>query len=319
MPVAASEFHAAWATAQEVSRPRRHRKSSVSARPPNMAESITPATPPVHPVAVRIQDEAARGVKRALALGFVLSAVGPPGAALALEDGRAGALGEGEQVAFRLGRRHAGERPDLEERQRAPAHRGAGLRERFERPGHADVLARRAQGAPRVQRQPVLAAAVPAGLPATGGLEARDQREEVPRAGVQVRRQDADLVGELDEGVGVEGVGGRNRVRRRRPLAHHPRSSIGPRNHVAHVSLLDMPTIFRSSLVACFQYTRRDQADINTAGHVEVTALVAPRRWYRRARQRRLFPCSADDSPAARATSRPGASQLSVQRPIWRS
>lgn len=45
MPVAAREFHAAWATAQAVSRPPRQRKSSVSARPPKTPESITPATP----------------------------------------------------------------------------------------------------------------------------------------------------------------------------------------------------------------------------------------------------------------------------------
>ena len=144
-------------------------------------------------------------------LGFRLAIHPAPAADDTLDVLGGAGPANGEESFFRLDRRDTRQRPDLGVRQLTACERLRQPRQRAERAGHSDALARRAPIEPDAPRQP-LGAREEAGIPAAALVELADEVEQSRRGGVEMGGQLGDLVAEtLELGGGGNGRFGHGR------------------------------------------------------------------------------------------------------------
>ena len=143
-------------------------------------------------------------------LGFRLAIHPAPAADDALDVLGGAGPANGEESFFRLDRRNTRQRPDLGVRQLTACERLRQPRQRAERAGHSDALARRAPIEPDAPRQP-LGAREEARIPAIARVEL-DEVEQARGGGVEMGGQLGDLIAEtLELGGGGNGRLGHGR------------------------------------------------------------------------------------------------------------
>ena len=130
--------------------------------------------------------------------GLGLAVDASPAAHDALDVLRRAGAADRQQALFRLGRGHAGQRPDLGVGELAARERRRQLRQLLQRACHADALARRAHVEAHTPGEPVGARAE-AVVPAVAGVELADEIEEARGGGLEVHGELRDLVAELVE------------------------------------------------------------------------------------------------------------------------
>ena len=144
-------------------------------------------------VVIRIHVERSAGVlpARFVLLRFAIHAT--PAANDALDVLRRAGAADREQPRLDVWRRHAGEGADLGVRQLAAGERLGQPRQRGQGPGHADLLAGRAEIEADAPGEP-LGTGPKAGVPAAAGIEVPDQIEQACGGRIEVGRELGDRV-----------------------------------------------------------------------------------------------------------------------------